>query len=223
MGNRDGLQATDEVCRGMRGEELSERLAHRQATRDGKVADGKRVLERQGEEGLADNRAIRDDPTAASGPTNPRAEFFRAHPMGPKVRRQITFQPRGDEGLELSGMGTIGEHEGLAASLAPAGWVEEAKDVHLGFQGGGGFGRGTGRKDDQAARVTLREADGFIEPRGSVRRGDVRPEHQDDVHLRSARGVFAFLRPCLVERRQGRRDLHRETRERVEDGMRHGT
>ena len=205
----------------MRGEILAKCLAHWQAARDSEVADGLRIGEREFEELIAHERAIGDDATATRSPREPGLEFVDGHAVGPDVDRKVAFEPGGDERFEFSGRCAVCEHERLAATLAAARRVEEAEDVDLGLERGGGFGGRAGGKDNEAARIALGKADGFVEAGLRIFRRDTRAEHQHEVHLRSARGFFAFVGPCLVERREDGGDLDRETRERVNQRMGH--
>ena len=115
----------------------------------------------------------------------------------------------------------VGEHERFAAALAAAGGIEEAEDVDLGFERGGGLGGRAGGEDDESARIALGEADGFVETGLCVGGRDAGAEHQHEVHLRGARGVLAFVGPRLVQRRQDGGDLGREAGQRVDQRMGH--
>ena len=221
MRDRDGAQATHEIGGRVAGEELAEGLADRQAARDREVAHALGLGERQREEGVAHERAVGDDAPATGAPGEPRREFGRGDAVGPDVRREVALEPGRDERLELGGGRTVGEHERLAAALAAAGGVEEADDVDLGLEGRGGLGGGPGGEHDEPAGITLREADRLVEPRLGVSGRHADAEHQDEVHLRGARSVLAFLGPGLVERRQDGGDLHWEARERVDQRVGH--
>ena len=221
MVDRDGTEAADELGRGVGREELAERLTHRQAARDGEVANGPRVREGELEEIVAYEGAVRDDATAARRPVQPRREFLDGHAVGPDVDREVALEPGRDERFEFGGRLAVREHERLAAAFPSARRVEETEHVDLGFERGGGFAGRPGREDDEAARITLGETDGLVETGLRVVRRDARAEHQHEVHLRGARGFFALVGPRLVERREDGGDLDREARERVDQRMGH--
>ncbi len=162
---RDGdrTETADELGGLMRGEVLAEGLADGQAAGDGKVAHGLGLREGLQEEGVAGKRAVGDDAATAGGPVQPGLEFIGGDAVGPDVDRKVAFEPGGDERFELGRRRAVGEHERLAATLAAAGGIEEAEDVDLRLERRGGLGGGTRGEHDEAARIALGEADGFVE------------------------------------------------------------